>query len=120
VTVSLDHDALKVYQGWPKGSKSAMVCSALVLHNVHTKKNRNEAAIAELQIRKIRRLEKDVMVANYRIECIQRGDSDPGDGPAVYLEVQAASAVEERRESLDSRGAVLNEVPNLRYGLCKA
>jgi len=97
VTVSLDHDALKVYQDWPKGSKSAMVCSALVLHNVHTKKNRNEAAIAELQIRKIRRLEKDVMVAQHRLECIQRGDSDPGDGEAVYLKVLAEAAKEETR-----------------------
>jgi len=91
VTVSLDHDALKVYQEWPKGSKSAMVCSALVLHNVHTKKNRNDAAKAELGDRKMRRLEKDLKVANYRIECILRGDSDPGDAPAVYLEVLAAA-----------------------------
>ena len=91
VTVSLDHEALKVYQEWPKGSKSAMVCSALVLHNVHTKKNRNDAAKDELQFRKMRRLDKDLKVANYRIECIQRGDSDPGDGPAVYLEVLAAA-----------------------------
>jgi len=97
VTVSLDHDALKVYQGFTKGTKSAKVCSALLLYNVNQKKNRNEAAIAELQVRKIRRLEKDVMVANYRIECIQRGDSDPGDGPAVYLEVQAEAAKEENR-----------------------
>jgi len=90
VTVALDHDALKVYQGFKNGQKSAMVCSALVLHNVHTKKNRNDAAVAELQLRKIRRLEKDLKVANYRIECIQRGESDPGDGEAVYLEVLAA------------------------------
>jgi len=101
VTVSLDHEALKVYQDWPKGTKSAMVCSALVLHNVHTKKNRNEAAIAELQIRKIRRLEKDVMVANHRIECIQNGGSDPGDGEAVYLEVMAAA--EKRRSTRGGR-----------------
>jgi len=91
VTVSLDHEALKVYQGFTKGQKSAKVCSALLLYNVNQKKNRNEAAIAELQIRKIRRLEKDVMVAQHRLECIQRGDSDPGDGPAVYLEVLAAA-----------------------------
>ena len=97
MTVSLDHDALKVYEEWPKGSKSAMVCSALVLHNVHTKKNRNDAAIAELRDRKMRRLEKDLKVANYRIECIQRGDSDPGDGEAVYLEVLATLAKEDAR-----------------------
>jgi hypothetical protein len=97
VTVSLDHEALKVYQGFTKGTKSAKVCSALLLYNVNQKKHRNEAAIAELQMRKIRRLEKDVRVANYRIECIQRGDSDPGDGPAVDLEVQAAAAKEENR-----------------------
>jgi len=89
VTVSLDHDALKVYQEWPKGSKSAMVCSALVLHNVHTKKNRNDAAKKELQDRKMYRVEKALKVANYRIECIQRGDSDPGDAPSVYLQVLA-------------------------------
>jgi len=97
VTVSLDEDALKVYQGWDLGSKSAMVCSALVLHNVHTKKNRNEAAIAELQVRKVQRLEKDLKVANYRIHCIQTGGSDPGDGEAVYLKVLAEAAKEEAR-----------------------
>jgi hypothetical protein len=91
VTVSLDHEALEVYQGFTKGQKSAKVCSALILYNVHMKKNRNDAAKAELQDRKTRRLEKDLKVANYRIECIQRGDSDPGDGPAVYLEVLAAA-----------------------------
>jgi len=91
VTVSLDHEALEVYQSFTKGQKSAKVCSALLLYNVHTKKNRNDAAKAELQDRKTRRLEKDLKVANYRIECIQRGDSDPGDGPAVYLEVLAAA-----------------------------
>jgi len=91
VTVSLDHEALEVYQGWTKGTKSAMVCSALVLHNVHTKKNKNDAAKEKLRLRKMYRLEKDLKVANYRIECIQRGDSDPGDGEAVYLEVLAAA-----------------------------
>ena len=91
VTVSLDEDALKVYQGWTKGTKSAMVCSALVLHNVHTKKNKNDAAREKLRDRKMYRLEKELKVANYRIECIQRGDSDPGDGEAVYLEVLAAA-----------------------------
>ena len=91
MTVSLDHEALKVYQGFDKGQKSARVCSALLLYNVNQKKNRNDAAKAELQDRKTRRLEKDLKVANYRIECIQRGDSDPGDGPAVYLEVLAAA-----------------------------
>jgi len=90
VTVSLDHEALEVYQGWTKGTKSAKVCSALVLYNVHTKKNKNDAAREKLRDRKMYRLEKELKVANYRIECIQRGDSDPGDGPAVYLEVLAA------------------------------
>jgi len=89
VTVSLDHDALKVYQGFTKGTKSAKVCSALLLYNVNQKKNRNEAAVAELQIRKIRRLEQNLKVANFRIECIQNGGSDPGDGEAVYLEYLA-------------------------------
>jgi len=97
VTVSLDEDALKVYQGWTKGTKSAMVCSALVLHNVHTKKNQNDAAKLKLKDRKMYRLERDLKVANYRIECIQRDGSDPGDGPAVYLEVMAAAAKEENR-----------------------
>jgi len=89
VTVSLDHEALKVYQGFTKGMKSANVCSALLLYNVNTKKNRNEAAIAELQVRKLRRLEQNLKVANFRIECIQNGGSDPGDGEAVYLEYLA-------------------------------
>jgi len=97
VTVSLDHEALKVYQGFTKGQKSAKVCSALLLYNVNQKKNRNDAAIAELQVRKIRRLEKGLMVAIHRIECIQRGESDPGEGEAVYLEVMAAAAKEENR-----------------------
>ncbi len=91
MTVSLDHEALKVYQGFTKGQKSARVCSALILYNVHTKKNRNDAAKKELGDRKMRRLEKELKVATYRIECIQRGDSDPGDGPGVYLEVLAAA-----------------------------
>jgi len=91
VTVSLDHEALEVYQGFTKGQKSAKVCSALILYNVHTKKNRNDAAKEKLRDRKMYRLEKELKVANYRIECIQRGDSDPGDGPAVYLEVMAAA-----------------------------
>jgi len=86
VTVSLDHEALKVYQGFTKGQKSAKVCSALILYNVHTKKNRNDAAKEKLLDRKMRRLEKDLTIANYRIECIQRGDSDPGDHLAVYYE----------------------------------
>ena len=90
MTVSLDHEALAVYQSFTKGTKSAKVCSALLLYNVNQKKNRNDAAKAELGDRKMRRLEKEVKVANYRIECIQRGDSDPGDGEAVYLEVLAA------------------------------
>jgi len=97
VTVSLDHEALKVYQDWPKGSKSAMVCSALVLHNVHTKKNRNDATREKALDRAMLRLKKDLKVANYRIESIQRGDNDPGSGPAVYLEVMAAEAKEENR-----------------------
>ena len=91
VTVSLDHEALKVYQGFTKGQKSAKVCSALLLYNVNQKKNRNDAAKEKLRDRKMYRLEKELKVANYRIECIQRGDSDPGDGPAVYLEVLAAA-----------------------------
>ena len=97
VTVSLDHEALKVYQGFTKGQKSAKVCSALLLYNVNQKKNRNEAAIAELQVRKVQRLEKDLKVANYRIECIQRGDSDPGDAPSVYLQVLAEEETRSNR-----------------------
>ena len=91
MTVSLDHEALEVYQGFTKGQKSAKVCSALILYNVNQKKNRNDAAKEKLRDRKMYRLEKELKVANYRIECIQRGDSDPGDGPAVYLEVMAAA-----------------------------
>ena len=97
MTVSLDHEALEVYQGFTKGQKSAKVCSALILYNVNQKKNRNDAAREKLRDRKTRRLEKDLKVANYRIECIQRGDSDPGDGEAVYLEVLAALAKEDAR-----------------------
>jgi len=89
VTVSLDHEALKVYQGFTKGQKSAKVCSALILYNVNQKKNRNDAAKEKLRDRKMYRLEKELKVANYRIECIQRGDSDPGDAPSVYLLVLA-------------------------------
>ena len=91
VTIALDHDAWKVYDGWEMGMKSARVCSAIALYKVNQKKNRNEAAKDKLRERKMYRLEKEVKVANYRIECIQRGDSDPGDGPAVYLEVLAAA-----------------------------
>jgi len=94
VTVSLDHEALKVYQGFTKGQKSARVCSALILYNANQKKNRNESARQKLLDRAMLRIKKDLKVANYRIECIQRGDNDPGSGPAVYLEVMAA---EERR-----------------------
>jgi len=90
VTVSLDHDALKVYQGFTKGQKSAKVCSALLLYNANQKKNRIDAAELKLRGLEMYRLEKELKVVNYRIECIQRGDSDPGDGPAVYLEVLAA------------------------------
>jgi len=89
VTVSLDHEALEVYQGFTKGQKSARVCSALLLYNVNQKKNRNDAAIVKLGDRKMRRLEQDLKVANYRIECIQNGGSDPGDGEGVYLEYLA-------------------------------
>ena len=89
MTVSLDHEALEVYQGFTKGQKSAKVCSALILYNVHTKKNRNDAAKEKLRDRKMYRVEKALKVANYRIECIQRGDSDPGDAPSVYLQVLA-------------------------------
>ena len=91
MTVSLDHKALEVYQGFTKGQKSAKVCSALILYNVNQKKNRNQAAKDKLRDRKMRRIEKDLKVANYRIECIQRDGSDPGDGEAVYLEVLAAA-----------------------------
>ena len=97
MTVSLDHEALEVYQGFTKGQKSAKVCSALILYNVHTKKNRNDAAREKLRDRKMRRIEKDLKVANYRIECIQNGGSDPGDGEAVYLEVLATLAKEDAR-----------------------
>jgi len=91
VTVSLDHKALEVYQGFKSGHKSAMVCSALLSYNANQKTNRNDAAREKLRDRKMRRIEKDLKVANYRIECIQNGGSDPGDGEAVYLEVLAAS-----------------------------
>jgi len=87
VTVSLDHKALEVYQGFKSGHKSAMVCSALLSYNANKKTNRNNAAREKLRERKMYRLEKDLKVANYRIECIQNGGSDPGDGEAVYLEV---------------------------------
>ena len=97
VTVSLDHEALEVYQSFTKGTKSAKVCSALILYNVNQKKNRNESARQKLLDRAMLRLKKDLKVANYRIECIQRGDSDPGDGPAVYLDILDADAKEATR-----------------------
>jgi hypothetical protein len=89
VTVSLDHDALKVYQGFTKGQKSAKVCSALVLYNCHQGMNRANATEHKLRNNMLLRVEKALKVANYRIECIQRGDSDPGDAPSVYLQVLA-------------------------------
>jgi len=89
VTIALDHDAWKVYDGWEMGMKSARVCSAIALYKVNQKKNRNDAARDKLHFRKVRRLEQDLAVANYRIECIQNGGSDPGDGEAVYLEYLA-------------------------------
>ena len=91
VTVSLDHEALKVYQGFTKGQKSAKVCSALILYNVNVMNARKDAKREKLRDREMYRCEKDLKVANYRLECIQRGDSDPGDGEAVYLEVMAAA-----------------------------
>jgi len=91
VTIALDHDAWKVYDGWEMGMKSARVCSAIALYKVNQKKNRNQAAKDKLRDRKMRRLEKGLMVAVHRIECIQRGESDPGEGEAVYLEVLAAA-----------------------------
>ena len=87
VTIALDHDAWKVYDGWEMGMKSARTCSAIALYNVNQKKNRNQAAKDKLRERKMYRLEKELKVANYRIECIQQDGSDPGDGEAVYLEV---------------------------------
>ena len=97
MTVSLDHKALEVYQGFKSGHKSAMVCSALLSYNANQKTNRNDAAREKLRDRKMRRIEKDLKVANYRIECIQNGGSDPGDGEAVYLEILASSAKEDAR-----------------------
>jgi len=89
VTVSLDHKALEVYQGFKSGHKSAMVCSALLSYNANQKTNRNDAAKEKLRDRKMYRLEKDLKVADYRIHCIQMGDSDPGDGEDVYLKLTA-------------------------------
>ena len=91
-TVSLDHEALEVYQGFTKGQKSAKVCSALILYNVHTKKNRNDAAKLKLKDRKIYSMEKALKVADYRIRCILSGDPDPGNGAPVYLDVLADEA----------------------------
>ena len=97
MTVSLDHEALAVYQGFTKGQKSAKVCSALILYNVHTKKNRNDAAKLKLKDRKIYSMEKALKVADYRIRCILSGDPDPGNGAPVYLDVLAG---EEKIRSL--------------------
>jgi len=97
VTIALDHDAWKVYDGWEMGMKSARTCSAIALYKVNQKKNRNQAAKDKLRERKMYRLEKELKVANYRIECIQNGGSDPGDGEAVYLEVLATLAKEDAR-----------------------
>jgi hypothetical protein len=101
VTIALDHDAWKAYDEWEMGMKSARVCSAIALYKVNQKKNRNQAAKDKLRDREMYRCEKDLKVANYRLECIQRGDSDPGDGPAVYLEVMAAA--EKRRSTRGGR-----------------
>ena len=97
MTVSLDHEALAVYQSFTKGTKSARVCSALILYNANQKKNRNESARQKLRDRKMYRLEKDLKVADYRIHCIQMGDSDPGNGEDVYLKVLALTAKDEAR-----------------------
>jgi len=97
VTIALDHDAWKVYDGWEMGMKSARVCSAIALYKVNQKKNRNDAAKDKLHFRKVRRLEKDLKVADYRIHCIQMGDSDPGNGEDVYLKVLALTAKDEAR-----------------------
>jgi len=97
VTVSLDHKALEVYQGFKSGHKSAMVCSALLSYNANQKTNRNDAMRGKALDRAMLRLRKDLKVANYRIESIQRGDNDPGSGPAVYLDILAAEAKEETR-----------------------
>ena len=97
MTVSLDHKALEVYQGFKSGHKSAMVCSALLSYNANQKTNRNDAAKEKLRDRKMYRLEKDLKVADYRIHCIQMGDSDPGDGEDVYLKVLALTAKDEAR-----------------------
>ena len=91
MTVSLDHKALEVYQGFKSGHKSAMVCSALLSYNANQKTNRNDAAREKLRDRKIYSMEKALKVADYRIRCILSGDPDPGDGEAVYLEVLAAA-----------------------------
>jgi len=97
VTVSLDHKALAVYQGFKSGHKSAMVCSALLSYNANKKTNRNDAAREKLRDRKIYSMEKALKVADYRIRCILSGDPDPGDGEAVYLEILASSAKEDAR-----------------------
>jgi len=97
VTVALDHDAWRLYQGWPMGMKSAKVCSSITMYNTHKKNAKNDAARDSLHDRKVRRLEKDLKVANYRINCIQTGGSDPGDGEAVYLQLLAAAAKDEAR-----------------------
>jgi len=97
VTIALDHDAWKVYDGWEMGMKSARVCSAIALYKVNQKKNRNDAARGKALDRAMLRLKKDLKVANYRIESIQRGDNDPGSAPAVYFDILAAEAKEETR-----------------------
>jgi len=97
VTIALDHDAWKVYDGWEMGMKSARVCSAIALYKVNQKKNRNEAAKDKLRERKIYSMEKALKVADYRIRCILAGDPDPGNGAPVYLDVLADEAKEEAR-----------------------
>ena len=52
VTVSLDHKALEVYQGFKSGHKSAMVCSALLSCNANQKTKRNDAAREKFSDRK--------------------------------------------------------------------
>ena len=97
VTIALDHDAWKVYDGWEMGMKSARVCSAIALYKVNQKKNRKAAAKDKKRDEEIYSMKTALKMADYRIACILSGDPDPGNGASVYLDILAEEAKEDAR-----------------------
>jgi len=97
VTIALDHDAWKVYDGWEMGMKSARTCSAIALYKVNQKKNRKAAAKDKKRDEEIYSMKTALKMADYRIACILSGDPDPGNGASVYLDILAEEAKEDAR-----------------------